>query len=392
MPKARMATRSSLSPEQANHVRLPNSQSEANATMVINDPKSITPTKAAKKDPKTQYYIFHLNDTKGQVSVIEKAQEGDKFKEEFQDSFKSPPRCFTSKTKFEKEFAKAKEADKINKNTIKPHKKSNTFASGSALSPEAKCILAGMSQNCKTDSFRADFHTHSRASQVVVALRLTNKTDEDAWVWKPDIMCPLVKGIYKDHCDPVIQEAFHNITHVPLPDLVNDPTGETQKVKELKKGNGYTVPLSLAITYFTIPFSTLKSKEEESAFIADKLNDIIDTMKVGLMNKTFKECLSNMQESYARSIYREGISFNMQNFVNKAVTRITKANKISNFFMHTTAQEVTNQLWATSTDAPEYEFEQAFEECNASSKEDEDDEEDEEDDLSEKQGKFINVN
>jgi hypothetical protein len=99
-----------------------------------------------------------------------------------------------------------------------------------------------------------------------------------------------------------------------------------------------------------------------------------------------------MQESYARSIYKEGISFNMQNFVNKAITRITKANKISNFFMRTTAQEVTDQLWATSTDAPKYEFEQAFEECIASSNKDDDDEEDEEDDLSEKQEKFINVN
>jgi hypothetical protein len=252
-----------------------------------------------------------------------------------------------------------------------------------------------MSQNCKTDSFKADFHTHSRASQVVVALRLTNRHDEDAWVWKPDIMCRILKGIVTSvpDCDPVVQETFHNITHVPLPDLVNDPTGETQKIKEIKKGNGYTVPLSLAITYFTIPFTTLKSEEEESAFITDKLNEIIEAMKAALMTKTFKECLSNLQESYAKFIFREGISFNMQTFVNKAVTCITKANKISKFFMRTTAQEVTDQLWATSTDAPKYKFEQEkFEECNASSNEDEDDEEDGEDDVSEKQGKFINVN
>jgi hypothetical protein len=150
------------------------------------------------------------------------------------------------------------------------------------------------------------------------------------------------------------------------------------------------VPLSLAVTYFTIPFTTLKSEEEESAFIADKLNDIIEAMKAALMMSTFKECLSNLQESYAKSIFREGISFNMQTFVTRAVTCITKANKISKFFMRTTAQEVTNKLWATSTDAPKYEFEQEeFEECNASSNEDEDDEEIEEDDVSEKQGKFI---
>jgi dTDP-4-dehydrorhamnose reductase len=153
------------------------------------------------------------------------------------------------------------------------------------------------------------------------------------------------------------------------------------------------VPLSLAITYFTIPFTTLKSEEEESAFMADKLTDIIDAMKAALMNRTSKECLSILQEIYTKSILREGISFNMQNFVNKAIICITKANKISNFFMHTTAQEVTDQLWATSTDAPKYEFKQEeFEECNASSNEDEDDEEDEMDDISEKQGKFINVN
>jgi hypothetical protein len=394
MPKPRMATRSSLSPDQTNNVSLPNSQSETGATMVIPDPKSITPNKSTKKDPRTQYYIFHLNGTKGHVSVIGKAQ-GDKFKEEFQESFKSPPRRFTSKAKFEKEFAKAQEADRINKNTIKPPQKSNAFASsGSALSPEAKRILAGMSQDCKTDSFKADFHTHSRASQVVVVLRLTNRHDDDAWIWKPDIMCGILKGIVTaiPDCDPVVHEAFHNLTHVPLPDLVNDPTGETQKHKEVKKGDGYTVPLSLAITFFTIPFTTLKSEAEESAYIADKLNDIIEAMKEAIMTSTFKECLSNLQASYAKSIFREGISFNMQTFVTRAVTRITKANKISKYFMRSTAQEVTDQLWATSTDAPKYEFvEEEFEECNASSNEDEDDEEIEEDDISEKQGDFINV-
>jgi hypothetical protein len=170
----RMSTRRTLNPDQANHVRLPNSPSEANATMVNNTTKSTTSTKSPKKDNKVHYYIFHLNGTKGHVAVIGKVQ-AEKFKEEFEDSFKSPTCHFTSKANFEKELAKAKEADAKNKNTITSPSSTPTFASGSAMSPEARDILAEMSKNVKTDSFKADFYTHSRASQAVVTLRLTTR-------------------------------------------------------------------------------------------------------------------------------------------------------------------------------------------------------------------------
>jgi hypothetical protein len=164
----------------------------------------------------------------------------------------------------------------------------------------------------------------------------------------------------------VVQEAFLNLTTVLMPDFAADPTGKTQKVVVVKKGNGYMVPIMLAITYITIPFDTLKSKEVESAFIADSLNAVIEAMKAKLIDNTFYEVLSDLQESYAKSIYRENISYNMQTFVKKkGITRITKAHKISKYFTRTTTQEVTDCLWATSTDTPKYEPDLQFQDSKA---------------------------
>jgi hypothetical protein len=142
----RMSTRRTINPDQANHVRLPNLPSEANATMVNNTTKSNTSTKSPKKDNKVHYYFFHLNGTKVHVAVIGKVQ-AQKFKEEFKDSFKSPARHFTSRANFEKELAKAKEADAKNKNTITSPNTTPTFLSGSAMSPEARRVLAGCWQS-----------------------------------------------------------------------------------------------------------------------------------------------------------------------------------------------------------------------------------------------------
>jgi hypothetical protein len=81
----------------------------------------------------------------------------------------------------------------------------------------------------------------------------------------------------------------------------------------------------------------------------------------------------------------------MQTFVKKGITCITKARKISKFFTRTTAQQVTNRLWASSTDTPKYEPDLQFQDSKTNESNDESDGDIEEEHASETEQEVQNV-
>jgi hypothetical protein len=352
-PNRRMSTRSSVSPEHATHVALPNSPCEATTTLVMAaSTNKITPVKVAKKNNYGRYYIFELTGTNGH-EYFESKEDADSFVEEFKYLIKGGPRRFTSKERFLKAKEEYTLLDNIARSTSTLAKPVASTSAACAPSGDAKRILAGLSGDRKMDSFNAYFFTNSRSTKAAVVIRLNSFRGDESWVWKPEMMCGILVEIFKlkTHVDPLVHQAFKSLTCVPFPDLAKDPTGETQKVLSIKKkgsqDDAYTVQLFVALTYIEIPIDSLDSPLHEAKFLSDKINSFIETLKIEILSNTFKEVLASLHDSYCSKIFKEGIPYNIQSFVAKAVTRITRVTCFKSLLMRKTRDDINNELWAT---------------------------------------------
>lgn len=355
-----MSTRNKQASTNITHVAIPNTQAEANATLVIEKkaPVVISPTKQGKY----KYFIFELKGGHAD-EYITGQQQADNFQKEFS-CLISNIKSYSNKQVFEKAVKESRTKCTISATaklevTQTPHHPNTDN--------DTKRILERISTKNNVDSFKGNFHTNSRATEAFLAIRLTGIQGDDHWCWKPNLMCDILTEYFRINPvqDETVQQALLQLKHAPLPDP-DDSTGETQKYVHINvSGKTIDIPIFIAYTFLKIPVDTLTSSEEEAKWITRKTSSIFNEMKTAMMSSTFEAVMISVHPTYSGKVFDKRRPSNIHTFLKKAITRIEKVDHLTKLLTRASREDVTNHLWASKHDSPKY--------CSASDFADDDD-------------------
>ena len=320
------------------------SAKRASAPTVVTPNKNDNPKKRRQCRPK--YWFFG---TKGEMDdvFIDNATTAAAYRKDFSD-FIETEKSWSRKADYE-QFKKQHQDPVLNPpaSTSKPKDKENEDIAGQIVKR-----LGDKNQDC--DRMVGYWRTSTTSKVVVAALRCINQFKTETWVWKPEFLVPIIKE-YADVmqiADPIVYEAMINMRfgkasdpdkadkNIPLVTIYNPPQEPTKCIN---------IENYRAYTYITIPYEKFNTVTEETEWIESAISRFLFALKQHLASDTFKAILIKLAESrrenYINKMFNPSGKSNFPKFLNAAIVRAEKCNKLTDHVIQTVSNDCMTVLF-----------------------------------------------
>jgi hypothetical protein len=320
-------------------------------------------TKAKEAKKKTPiYFSFELKNGLDDEH-IEGLQARNEFLSGYKDlvvrthNFTSKDRWIAFKTKREKEKDK-----QVSTTPTKPNPPDSPTTSTSPTASDqaaADRILANMNATADVERFHGYYRCTSNSTVFVLLFKLLLNKQKEFWGFKPDIVCPILKGYATEAgkpTDPHIQEACRNLKFARERDTTSN---EPDKAKV----NMYTPPkttkeipldIHMAYTSITIPHDKFSTAEQEKEWIQDIAFKFWTYLKQAMLSKTFQLCISTVRPNWVKTLFNQNHTGGLHQFLKRSVFRLEKIDSVATYIVASDAAEINTILWNNRTKTPKY--------------------------------------
>lgn len=216
---------------------------------------------------------------------------------------------------------------------------------------EARMVVEALEDVRECDRLQAYWKTNPHATQVAVVLTLLNRSNGTHWVWRPQLMVHVLKKFVlgtTTTLDPVLIEAFANLTAVHRP----DPKDKTLPMQESFTPQGQTKPIMLSqytsLTYISIPLDVATSIQAETTWIQAKCAAILEHIRTLLGKHSFRLVMQQMRSEFTDKIYNPNRGTNnLPGFLEHAILRISPFQHGTDHVIKEVSDEIAQTLFKT---------------------------------------------